>query len=139
MSTWVVDCSFAVALFLKEDFSKISVKFFSQLKESDKLIVPSLWWVELTNVINISIKRKLLSHQNLYEVISTFEVYEIDTFETHGSSYVEKLFLLTQKYQLTAYDATYLALALKEDCGIATHDKALKTASIEAGIKAYNS
>ncbi len=137
MSTWVLDCSVASALFLKEDFSKISEKFFNELKKTDKLIVPSLWWIELTNVINFSIKRKLLSHQNLYEIISTFESFEIETFENYGSKYLESIFALTQKYQLTAYDAAYLNLALKEDCFIATHDKALKNSAIQAGIKVY--
>ena len=42
---------------------------------------------------------------------------------------------LVGQYQLTAYDASYLELAIRHDLPIATSDKALMKAAQAAGIK----
>ena len=49
---WVVDCSFAAALFLPDETSGHVRDFFSGLSEEDELIVPVLWRYELAQVMN---------------------------------------------------------------------------------------
>jgi predicted nucleic acid-binding protein len=42
--------------------------------------------------------------------------------------------LLCQKHGLTAYDAAYLEVALREECPLATMDNDLRRAAIEENV-----
>ncbi|RMD97649.1 MAG: hypothetical protein D6814_09080 [Calditrichaeota bacterium] len=57
---WVVDCSFAAALFLPDETSGRVRDFFSGLSEEDELVVPALWRYEL------GIKHHLTSYDAAY-------------------------------------------------------------------------
>jgi predicted nucleic acid-binding protein len=52
-----------------------------------------------------------------------------------GREFSEKIFGLSQLYQLTAYDAVYLELALRTDSILASLDKQLCNAGGKTGIK----
>lgn len=61
--------------------------------------------------------------------------FNIMGFEKSASLYMHELSALSRDHRLTAYDAAYLELALRESCPLLTLDKALIKASKKAGIQ----
>ena len=76
MMNWVIDCSFASALFLPDEASSNVRSFFEKINDEDILLVPNLWWYEITNVLVVSERRKRLSHADIIKVISLFDQFD---------------------------------------------------------------
>ena len=97
-------------------------------------IVPSLWSLEIGNVLLIAERNKRISseqrHKALY-VLAELPIV-VDTM-TSQHAWLETM-ELAERYGLTLYDASYLELALRRSLPLATFDKALKRAAELAGI-----
>jgi len=132
---FVIDCSYSSALFLPDEKSDDVRNFFLNINKNDTVIVPALWWYETVNVLNISVKRKRISYNTTSQIISLFDSLNFETDMTHGSNYSKKLLDLTQLYQISAYDASYLELALRQQAVLLTHDDELLQAAETSGIK----
>jgi predicted nucleic acid-binding protein len=132
---YVFDCSFCAALFIPDEKSELAAKIFNSLKEDDQITIPLLWWYEFTNVLNLSVKRNRLKHNEAINMINLFEDLQMKTDDSHGSDYTEKIFNFSRLYQLPAYDAAYLELALRTDSILASLDEQLCEAAVKAGIE----
>ena len=119
----IVDTSFVFKLLNEE----ISIDLFNS---DEKFVAPDLFDYEIANVLwkfskfgglDVSVVKKNLLQIKMLEI----ELQHPDTFE---------VFLLAQKTGLTAYDASYLLLAQKYDCTLATYDKELKKVAKNLGI-----
>jgi len=130
---WVIDCSIASALFLPDENSFNADKFFSSLGKKDILTVPVLWWYEFSNVLKVTIRRKRLSHIDAHKTVSLFQAMSIETdfIDAHN---VQNLLELSLLYNLSAYDAAYLDLALRKNSRLASLDQQLLDAAAQAGI-----
>jgi predicted nucleic acid-binding protein len=134
---WIVDCSFASALFLPDEKSEHVAGFFKGLDEKDILFVPSLWWYELSNVLSVSVTRRRLVHSNVVTIISLLRGLPFETDSISGPEYVRELFELSGMYGISSYDAAYLELSLRKNGALATIDDELSGASVNAGIPIY--
>lgn len=119
----VVDTSFVFKLLNEE----ISIDLFDP---AEKFIAPDLFDYEIANVLwkyskfgdlDISVVKKNLLQVKMLEI----ELQHPDVLE---------VFLLAKKTELTAYDASYLLLAQKYGCTLATYDRELKTVAKNLGI-----
>ena len=135
--TWVIDCSFSSSLFLPNKYSKKATSFFNKLPPEEELIVPGLWWYELTNVLLVSVRRKILPHFTIVQVLNLFEQFGLVTVNLSGPDNSEDMYELGQLYKLSAYDASYLDLAIKRTASLATFDKKLLNAARKAGIRTF--
>lgn len=135
MHRWVVDCTFAAALFLPEENTPTVERFFSRLTGDDYLYVPALWWTELANIVNEANKRDQLQRMDILSVISFFDEMNFITDIQYGPKYTERLYELAATYRLSGYAAVYLELALREKTFIATLDAQKLAAADIAGIE----
>lgn len=131
---YVFDCSFCAALFIPDESSESVVNSFKNIKNEDAIYIPNLWWYEISNVLTLSVKRNRLKHHEAANIIKLFEDYNMETDSSSGRDYSERIFELSQLYQLTAYDAIYLELSIRKDAVLATLDKELISAALKAGI-----
>ncbi len=129
----MVDCSFLSALFLNEDHSDSVEAFFENTTHI--LWAPSLLWNEIGNVLTVSVWRKRLSHQNVFEIINLLETLNIQPVCSDKSPLLKEVIELALQYQLSAYDAAYLAVSLEKNAAIATFDQDLARAAKQAGIR----
>jgi predicted nucleic acid-binding protein len=135
MKRWVVDCSFAGALFLPDRYSVRVQKFFSDLAKPYALLVPVLWWYELANVLTMAERKKLLNKTDVLQTIELFSKFPLETDGSFGISFMSKVHGLAVSYGLSAYDATYLELAMRLNASIATLDKELLTAAEKCNVE----
>lgn len=103
----------------------------NSLKQNTAL-VPSLWVLEVTNVLLMAEKRNRLKPADstrFLELIDSLPIYVADS--TFSSS---EIINVARNYKLTSYDVIYLLLAMHEGQPIATKDKALLNACRENGV-----
>jgi predicted nucleic acid-binding protein len=120
----VSDVSFVIKLLNQE----VSINIF---EPEDKFIAPELFDYELANVLWKAARHKGLS---VSEVKSLFASVNSLGIEKQKSDPM-KLFLCATETGLTAYDASYLLLAKKYGCPIATFDRQLIDIAKKEGVE----
>ena len=135
--SWVLDCSFTSALFLPSENSNNVNDFFATLKQKVKPIVPLLWWYETANVLAVSENRKKLSHPDIVKLISLFKIFGLQTDYLYGSAFTKEIYELAHHYNISAYDAVYLELAIRKSAALASLDKRLLDAAAHSRISTF--
>ncbi len=97
------------------------------------VVVPSLWFVEMLNVVHGAVKRKRLKSTHAEAFIATLTrlpiLVECVTDASGGFALCRVLSPLMAKYDLTSYDACYLETALRLHIPLATLDTKLVDAA----------
>ncbi len=131
---YVIDCSFSSSLFLPDVQSDAARSFFINLKPPDQIFIPVLWWNESINVLNVALKRKRLKFKEISTIIELFEKIPLETDSSYGVQYSKDIFELTQLYDLSSYDATYIELAIRTKSKLMSLDKDLIKKATNIGL-----
>ena len=94
---------------------------------------PALWRLEVVNVISALVRRGALSAPAGRTAIDILDRLQPVIHESAPA--LTDLFDLAQRHNLTAYDASYLALALELKLPVACIDRNLRVALKSAGVK----
>ena len=132
MAFVVVDCSVAISWFMSDE-SDNGINLLARVAE-EGAIVPSLWPIEVGNVLLVSERNKRITKNQLHSAIHALKELpiEIDS-ETYKNAWSESI-ELAEQYSLSLYDATYLELSLRTCLPLATFDKQLKRAAESSGV-----
>jgi len=136
--TWVLDASAALAwAFERADAAEANVARarLDRLAETEAL-VPELWHLEVTNALIVAHRREAISTARVHQFLSHLAALPIRTHPATFADRRERLFDLAREHGLSAYDATYLDLALQTGGALATFDRRLALAAGRAGITA---
>jgi predicted nucleic acid-binding protein len=98
----------------------------------DTAIVPPLWELELVNVGRTAVKRGTLTDDEARLAVSF--VLGLPITVDRAIVPPERVLSLALTYDLTAYDAAYLELALRLKLPIAAKDGDLRDAAEKAGV-----
>ncbi|MBY3538360.1 type II toxin-antitoxin system VapC family toxin [Rhizobium laguerreae] len=121
---FMVDASVAAAWLLADEESRTAEEALSFLETEDAL-VPGLFWHEMRNILLTAERRKLISN----DVLACLMRLTSLPLRTVSSEDHLPILRLAGKYQLSAYDAAYLALAVAENVSLATLDAGLERAA----------
>jgi len=103
----------------------------------DHANAPVLWPMELANVLRTACRRANLTAQQAQSMLEQLARLPIE-IDRHPARPAD-LLALALRYDLSAYDAAYLELALRLQQPIATRDAALAEAARVAGVGAWHS
>ena len=117
----------------KDDYADKVLHLFQD--ENVKAIVPSLWCLEIVNILRSAERRKRISYSDQTRFISFLK--NLPIIVSDGYPDMNHLLSITQKFDLTAYDAAYLHLALNLNLPIATLDKQLSKAAQDAEVNCF--
>ena len=131
--SFVLDSSVAMSWCFKDEETPETLQVLKRAKKS-AIFVPSLWYVETSNVLGLALRKGRLSEPDLSAAVDLLNALEIQADKPVRPKGFSILLPLMQKYELTAYDATYLELAMRLDLPLATLDKKLTAAAKLAGI-----
>jgi predicted nucleic acid-binding protein len=98
----------------------------------DTAIVPPLWELELVNVGRTAVKRSTLTDDEARLAVSF--VLGLPITVDRAIVPPERVLSLALTYDLTAYDAAYLELAMRLKLPIAAKDGDLRDAAEKAGV-----
>lgn len=130
----VVDASMAIAWLFPEQQTEVSRAALKRVA-SEGAFAPSLWKLEVANVLRISVRRKQCDEAfsaSSLDLLSRLQVTIDQETDDHAWGQTRKL---AADYDLTIYDAAYLELALRRDCVLATLDGKLALAARRAGLE----
>lgn len=131
--SFVLDSSVALSWCFSNEQSPESVEVLN-LARARAIFVPSLWHVEMCNILGRAYRSQRLNEADLGIALKMFATLELHTDTTVLPVSSSVLLLLMQAYSLTAYDAVYLELALRLNLPLATLDSDLASASSQAGV-----
>ncbi|WP_306118208.1 MULTISPECIES: type II toxin-antitoxin system VapC family toxin [unclassified Roseitalea] len=96
----------------------------------DVFAAPALLWAEIRNILIVAERRGRMSREKVDQAIETIAELGI-VLDTAPSS--AAVVGLCRRHRLTAYDAPYLDLTLRENAELATLDAALAQAARAEG------
>jgi predicted nucleic acid-binding protein len=134
MTTYVLDASFGAAHSLPDEQNEDIDAFFHSLTDGNELLVPQLFWYEISNIFRNNAVRKRVREEDVPGMMRRICGLGIVADTEGGAEYSLRLFELARKYNLTSYDASYLELAMRKGAALCTLDGNLKSAAIQAGI-----
>ena len=70
----------------------------------------------------------------MIEIISLLDELDIETDKSEGVIFSKELYEIAQRFSLTAYDAAYLELAIRNDASFASLDSQLLKAAKNTGL-----
>ena len=132
----VVDCSFFMSSILPDETNQKVEDIFNRISTGEfKVYVPSIFYLECTNVLASSLSRNRIKQEVFEEYIHllTLMPLNVDRFSATPES-VHSIGKLAIKYNLSSYDASYLDLTIRLEASFASLDKKLKDSCIQAGI-----
>jgi len=135
LSTLVLDTSVAVAWYLPEEFASEARAYRDRLLAGRlQLIVPSLHYWELANVLRTYVRRDEIEADLASEI-----------FELHLDAPLEvaepdrrRVLATALEYDATAYDAVYITLALEHEIPLLTAERTTQPWVVRLGDRARN-
>ena len=125
MNKFIIDCSSTISLFLPDEINNdYTNKLYDSFK-NNACVVPSLWYYELSNVLLSSKKRNRINDNQINEIVNL--IYDLPVeIENINFYYIQNnIFNIANDNNLSVYDASYLELAIRFNCSLATLDKKL--------------
>ncbi len=120
----VVDASIVIKWYIPEENSDASLELLRKwLHDGDEIVVPALLLYEVTSVLRKTVIKEIITNKEAEDIID--HLCSLGLFTRSGSKVLYKDALrLAQTYNcFTAYDTSYLALAIEEGCEFWTADK----------------
>lgn len=128
----IVDASVTIAWFVRNQATAYTDRI-RRLARGERLHVPAIWPLEFANALRQLERRKLLSDRQVNTIVDLVE--PLDIIVHRETPALRRLLDLARDHGLTAYDVSYLDLALALRYPVACRDGALKDALRAAGLK----
>jgi len=101
-------------------------------------VVPSIWALEVANVIGKAERKALVTEARSKLFLDLLGQLNIVDDKATVKNALGETLSLTRRYFLSAYDASYLELAMRRGLRLATLDQDLIKAANTAGVLIYN-
>lgn len=125
---FVVDNSVVMAWCFQDETSPYADDILGLLEEVTAF-VPSIWPLEVGNVLLVAERNKRLNEKDSARLIALISELPIIVEQETPERMIKEIFALARKHKLSSYDASYLDLAMRKGLPIATSDKNLIAAA----------
>jgi predicted nucleic acid-binding protein len=127
---FVVDASITISWAMNDE-SDPRAEMALKRAETDRPMVPAIWWYEAGNMLLVNERRGRITRHEAEAFLGFFEQFNAVSFAVPDNGAVMDL---ARKHRLTVYDAAYLALAVQQRVPLATLDRALEAAARAEGV-----
>ena len=136
MTGIVVDASVALAWCFPDEASEYADGVLVAL-EGRTVIVPAIWALEITNALLVGERRKRVRQPDIRRFVELLRGLTITEHSQTIADTVINVLPLAREYGLSAYDAAYLDVAVRQGAPLATLDNALREAGRSVGITIF--
>jgi predicted nucleic acid-binding protein len=105
--------------------------------KSGNAIVPSVWGLEVANVISRAEAQGLVTEARSEAFLEMLVGLAIEVDGGSVDHALSSTLNLARRYKLSSYDASYLELALRQGVALATLDADLRKAAKKAGVEIF--
>jgi predicted nucleic acid-binding protein len=131
----VFDCSVTLAWFLKDERTAFTDTAF-ELLETAECWVPFLWRLEFPNALLFAERKKRVGREQRLEILDNAAQLSLRTDSMLPD--IRALSALADRRGLTAYDASYLELAVRSGFDLITLDQELADAAGAEGVAVHH-
>lgn len=124
----VVDTSVVMSWCFEDETNAYADAVLDHLSEATA-IVPSIWPLEVLNVLLVAERRNRLKPAGSVRFLTLLSQLPIVVENDRAEKKMRALLALGRSSRLSSYDASYLDLAMRKDCPMATLDKKLMEAA----------
>lgn len=136
MKLFVLDCSVTMAWCLEDEKDAYADATLEALAKGSAL-APQLWVLEVLNVLVTAERRRRLSAADAGRFLQLLGGLPIGIEPGSGITASDSVWQLARQNQLSAYDAAYLDLAVREGLPVATRDEKLRQACKVQGVEVF--
>jgi predicted nucleic acid-binding protein len=130
---FVIDCSVAMAWCFEDEATEFTDSLLDLLGEGSAT-VPSIWPLEVANVLTISERRGRTNQAKISTFLQLQSHLPITVDPHTAEKALTDILTLARANRLTSYDAAYLELALRKGLPLATLDRELKQVARNLGL-----
>lgn len=134
MSALVLDCSVAVSWCFQDQADDFADHVLDEIGTKGAA-VPTLWPLELANVLLIGERRRKISGRELARLLDFIGSLPIEVDEEAPHRAFDEILSFGRTRVISAYDACYLELASRLELPLATRDEGLRKAARAVGVE----
>jgi predicted nucleic acid-binding protein len=131
--SFVIDNSVVMAWCFKDETNQYADAILDSL-EVITAVVPSIWPLEVGNVLLAAERKKRLSEADSVRFIALLTELPITIEQEPSERILKEILALARKHQLSSYEAPYLDLAMRKGLPIATLDNGLIKAAKKSQV-----
>ncbi len=133
MKRFVLDNSVVMAWYFEDEANAYTSAILESLAASEAL-VPTIWPLEVANVLLVGERKGRGSEARTSRFVALLDALPIRVDAATSQHALSGILTLAREQRLSAYDAAYLELAMREGLALATQDKALRRAAEACGV-----
>jgi predicted nucleic acid-binding protein len=134
MTRFVLDCSVTMAWCFEDEADRYSEAALAALAGS-AAVVPGLWPLEVANVLLVAERRGRLTPEDGRQFLVLLAGLPITVDVAIPDP--REILTLARVHRLSAYDAAYLELAVRDRLPLATRDRTLRAAARAARVAPF--
>jgi predicted nucleic acid-binding protein len=129
---FVLDASLTMTWAFTNEATPFTARVLESLKRTHA-VTPALWPFEVTNALLDAERRGRINAAQQAEFLERLRLLPIHIEHRPAAWLGQQILPLARAYRLTAYDAAYLELAIRDGLPLATTDDDLRKAATAAG------
>ena len=133
----IVDASVALAWCFEDEASPYTEAALDEVVRNGAR-VPALWIFEMANVLAMAERRGRLDADRVARFLDAMLALPVRVDPREVASLAPALVRIARAQQLTAYDASYLELAMRRGLPLATRDVALRTSAERMSVLLFD-
>lgn len=134
MSRFVLDCSVTMAWCFEDETHPFADAVLDRLAGAEA-VVPSIWPLEVANVLLVAKRRKRLTYAESARFIELLRGLPIAVDPEAPARAFDQVLAIAGQHRLSSCDAVYLELAMREGLALATLDDHLSKAAAKLSVK----
>lgn len=131
--SFVIDNSVVMAWCFEDECSEYADNVLDRLAV-EEAFAPSIWPLEVVNVLLVAERRKRITKLDSARFVKLLDALPISVCNTPSSDIFSDILFLGRSMKLSAYDASYLHLALHMELPLATQDQDMLKAAPECRV-----
>jgi len=136
MTPLVVDCSVTMAWCFEDECDELADAVLDSLADGEAW-VPSLWPLEVANVLVAAERRRRLTAADSARFIELLMGLPIVVDDRSHERALSQVLAAARQLGISVYDASYLELAMRLGATLATRDAQLQAAAAAAGVPLF--
>lgn len=134
MAIFVVDASATLARCFEDEANAWSDGVLERLRQGDRIVVPAHWPTEILNGLLVVSRRKRIKPDQPTLFWEELSRLPIETEPPLTANQPKAVLALSEKHNLTVYDAAHLELAYRRQLSLGTLDIDLQKAAQVEGV-----
>ena len=134
---FVMDASLAAAWWFEDEKTSYTERTLDFMAQGAEAVVPSPWSFEIVNALLVAERRKRLTAAQSTVFLDQLENFNISLDTAPLPRIFGHVLAQARQWNLTAYDAAYLEVALRRGLPLATVDETLQKVAKTVGVPTF--